>query len=59
LFAGIDAFQLRLQQQIGAALPYQIFLMLPYLMSIIALMVVARRASYPKALMVPYVVGER
>lgn len=59
LFAGIDAFQLRLQQQIGAYLPYQVFLMLPYVMSIIALMVVARRAAYPKALMVPYVVGER
>ena len=59
LFAGIDAFQLRLQQQIGAYLPYQVFLMLPYAVSIIALMLVSRRASYPKALMVPYVVGER
>lgn len=59
LFAGIDAFQLRLQQQIGAYLPYQVFLMLPYIMSIIALMLVARRAAYPKALMVPYVAGER
>ena len=59
LFAGIDAFQLRLQQQIGAYLPYQIFLMLPYAISIIALMLVSRRAAYPKALMVPYVVGER
>jgi simple sugar transport system permease protein len=59
LFAGIDAFQLRLQQKIGAYLPYQVFLMLPYVMSIVALMIVARRAAYPKALMVPYVVGER
>lgn len=59
LFAGIDAFQLRLQQQIGAYLPYQVFLMLPYVLSIVALMLVARRAAYPKALMVPYVVGER
>jgi len=59
LFAAIDAFQLRLQQQIGAYLPYQIFLMLPYVLSIVALMLVARRAAYPKALMVPYVIGER
>ena len=59
LFAGIDAFQLRLQQKIGAYLPYQVFLMLPYVMSIVAVMIVARRAAYPKALMVPYVVGER
>lgn len=59
LFAGIDAFQLRLQQKVGAYVPYQLFLMLPYVLSIIALMVVARRANYPKALMVPYVSGGR
>ncbi|MEC9367510.1 MAG: ABC transporter permease [Pseudomonadota bacterium] len=59
LFAGIDAFQLRLQQQIGAYLPYQLFLMLPYVLSIIALMIVARRAAYPKALMIPYIAGQR
>jgi general nucleoside transport system permease protein len=59
LFAGIDAYQLRLQQQIGASFPYQTFLMLPYVLSILALTIVARRAAYPKALMVPYVAGER
>lgn len=59
LFAGLDAFQLRLQQQAGAYLPYQFFLMLPYVLSIVALMIVARRAAYPKALMVPYFSGER
>lgn len=59
LFAGFDALQLRLQQKIGAAIPYQLFLMLPYIFSIIALSVMARRAGYPKALMVPFRKGER
>jgi simple sugar transport system permease protein len=59
LFAGLDAFQLRLQQKVGGYLPYQFFLMIPYALSIVALMFVARRAAYPKALMVPYFAGER
>jgi simple sugar transport system permease protein len=59
LFAGFDALQLRLQQQLGAAIPYQVFLALPYILSIIALTVMARRAGYPKALMVPFRRGER
>ncbi len=44
---------------VGDAVPYQVFLMLPYVLSILALVVVARRASYPKALMMPYRKGER
>jgi simple sugar transport system permease protein len=40
-------------------LPYQVFLMLPYVLSILALVLVARRATYPKALMIPYQKGER
>jgi general nucleoside transport system permease protein len=60
LFAFFDALQLRLQQAGGAGvLPYQIYLMLPYLLSIAALVLVARRASYPQALMKPYRKGER
>ncbi len=59
LFAGFDSLQLRLQQEIGAAIPYQIFLMMPYVFSIVALTVMARRTGYPKALMVPYRRGER
>jgi simple sugar transport system permease protein len=39
--------------------PSQIFLMLPYLLSIAALCVIARRADYPKALMIPYFKGQR
>ncbi len=59
LFAAFDAYQVRLQQVTGGVVPYQVFLMLPYILSIVALIVVARRASYPKALMVPYQKGER
>jgi len=59
LFAAFDAYQIRLQQLAGGVLPYQVFLMLPYVLSILALVLVARRATYPKALMVPYQKGER
>lgn len=59
LFGLFDAYQLRLQQWAGAVVPYQLFLMLPYVLSIIALILVSRRASYPRALMVPYHKGER
>jgi ABC-type uncharacterized transport system permease subunit len=59
LFAAFDALQLRMQQVSGATLPYQIYLMLPYLLSILALALVARKAAYPQALMKPYRRGER
>ena len=59
LFAAFDAYQVRLQQLSGGAVPYQVFLMLPYVLSIAALVLMARRAAYPRALMVPYRKGER
>eukprot|EP01030_Chromulinospumella_sphaerica_P001541 gene1541-1512_t len=59
LFAFFDALQLRLQQAGDAWLPYQVYLMLPYLLSILALVLVARKAAYPQALMKPYRKGER
>ena len=59
LFAFFDAMQLRLQQGGGEGVPYQVYLMLPYVLSILALVLVARRASYPQALMKRYVRGER
>ena len=63
LFAFFDALQLRLQQADGGVagieLPYQLYLMLPYAMAIVALVVMARRAAYPQALMKPYRKGER
>ena len=59
LFAAFDALQLRLQQSSAGVLPYQVYLMLPYLLSILALALVARKAAYPQALMKPYRKGER
>ena len=62
LFAFFDALQLRLAQSgavFGVRLPYQLYLMLPYVLSIVALVLVARRAAYPQALMKPYRQGER
>lgn len=59
LFAFFDALQLRLQQSGDALLPYQLYLMLPYVLSIVALVLVARKAGYPQALMKPYRKGER
>jgi len=59
LFGAFDAYQLRLQQLAGAFVPYQVFLMMPYILSILALIVMSRRAAYPRALMVPYRKGER
>ncbi|HEY0214247.1 MAG TPA: ABC transporter permease [Paenirhodobacter sp.] len=59
LFAFFDAFQLRLQTVLTGDIPYQIFLMIPYILSIIALAVMARRARVPQALMKPYRRGER
>lgn len=59
LFAFFDALQLRLQGAADALLPYQLYLMLPYALSILALILVARKAAYPQALMKPYRKGER
>ena len=60
LYAAFDAFQIRLQQTpIGTVVPYQFFLMMPYVLSILALIVMSRRAEVPAALMVPFNKGER
>lgn len=59
LFGAFDAFQVRLQTQVGAFVPSQVFLMLPYVLSIVALVVVARKADYPRALLVPWFQGQR
>ena len=58
LFALFDAYQLRLQPLVKDV-PYQLFLMVPYVLSILALIVMARRARVPRALMQPYRRGER
>ena len=60
LFAAFDALQIRVQQtSLGTQIPYQIFLMMPYILSIFALVLMSRRAEVPAALMVPFNKGER
>lgn len=54
LFSGADALQLRLQG-IGVGIPPQFLLMLPYIIAIIMLIAIARRAITPAALGKPYV----
>jgi len=53
LFGGIDAIGLRLQgTTIG--IPFQVYLMLPYVLTIIVLITTARKAAAPSALLKPY-----
>jgi simple sugar transport system permease protein len=53
LFGGVFAFQLRLQTM-GFELPFEIFLALPYLVTIAALALASRHVSYPGAYLKPY-----
>jgi len=53
LFGAFSALQLRLQAE-GVRIPYQALLALPYLVTILALAVAGRNASYPAALLKPY-----
>lgn len=53
LFGGVAALQLRLQTT-GLDLPYEVFLALPYLATIIALAIAGRNAAYPGAYLKPY-----
>lgn len=59
LFGAFDALQVRLQTQMGAAVPGQVFLMAPYILSIVALVIAARSADYPRALLTPWFKGQR
>jgi simple sugar transport system permease protein len=55
IFGGTFALQLRLQA-LGLALPipYETFLVLPYLVTIVALVIARRRAIYPAAMLKAY-----
>jgi simple sugar transport system permease protein len=53
IFGLLDGLQLRLQS-VGVAIPFHIFLMIPYLLTIIALISVSRRAAVPAGLLKPY-----
>ena len=59
LFGAFDALQVRLQTEVGALVPGQVFLMAPYILSIIALVIAARSADYPRALLTPWFQGQR
>ena len=53
IFGFLDALQLRLQG-LGIAVSFHLFLMIPYLLTIVALISVSRKASIPAGLLKPY-----
>jgi simple sugar transport system permease protein len=59
LFAMIEALQLRLQAHNVLNIPYEIFLMLPFVMTIVAMALVSRNAHAPAALLIPFRKEER
>ena len=59
LFAMIEALQLRLQAHNVLNIPYEIFLMLPFVMTILAMALVSRNAHAPAALLIPFRKEER
>ena len=59
LFGAFDALQVRLQTEVGALVPSQAFLAAPYVLSIFALVIAARSADYPRALLTPWFKGQR
>jgi simple sugar transport system permease protein len=60
LFGIVDALQLRLQviAQTGLTMPYQLFLALPYIVTILALFIVGKSVA-PKYHTKPFIRGER
>ncbi|MEW6717266.1 MAG: ABC transporter permease [Chloroflexota bacterium] len=55
IFGGTFALQLRLQAMgLQLPIPYETFLALPYIVTIIALVIAGRQAAYPAALLKPY-----
>lgn len=53
MFGFLDALQLRLQAM-GFSVPFHLFLVIPYLVTIVALIGVSRRAGAPAGLLKPY-----
>lgn len=58
LFGFVNALQIRLQA-IGAPIPNQFLLMLPYIITIVVLVGVSKKAEFPAAYTVPYSKNER
>jgi simple sugar transport system permease protein len=59
LFGFVDALQLRLQASGIIELPYQVFLMMPFVLTIVAMALVSRSATPPAALLMPFRKEER
>ena len=59
LFAALEALQLRLQATNILHLPYQAFLMLPFVFTIVAMALVSRSALAPASLLIPFRKEER
>ncbi|MCP4328338.1 MAG: ABC transporter permease [Alphaproteobacteria bacterium] len=59
LFGAVDALQLRLQSAGAIDVPYQIFLMMPFVITIVAMAVFSRSARAPAALLIPFRKEER
>ncbi len=59
LFGFIDALQLRLQASAVIDIPYQVFLMMPFVLTIVAMAAVSRSAVAPAALLMPFRKEER
>jgi ABC-type uncharacterized transport system permease subunit len=58
LFGVAEAVQARLQA-LQAPIPHEFLLMLPYLLTIVVLVGMTGKATYPKAIAVPFVKGRR
>ncbi|MGD8263098.1 MAG: ABC transporter permease [Desulfobacterales bacterium] len=58
IFGFLDGLQLRLQGM-GIAISFHVYLMIPYLLTIVALIGVSRRAAVPASLLKPYRREER
>jgi simple sugar transport system permease protein len=59
LFAFLEALQLRLQATNTLNLPYEVFLMLPFILTIVAMALVSRNARAPASLLIPFRKEER
>jgi simple sugar transport system permease protein len=59
LFAFVDALQLRLQASGLGHIPYEAFLMLPFVLTIVAMAFMSRNAVAPSALLQPFRKEER
>ncbi len=59
LFGAVEALGLRLQLAGAIDVPYQIFLMLPFVATIVAMAVLSRSARAPAALLIPFRREER